>query len=273
MEIHPRKRTLERDGKQATTQAFTQGVSVVALAPEHRELLFGRPQSRRDYLDRILFSIDPTYLSIAQSYRRALSHKQAILHSDLPSEVYFDHVAPWNEALVRAGEEIRRRRSELASELQRLVAHWHQEIASSELTSALSYHWNEEDLNEALKEKGKLEHSIGRTLVGPHRDQLLIQLNGRPVSEVASQGEGASILLALKMAEIERINRETPPILLFDDIGATLDPPRRERLFERITRTHQAIFTTPDPAIAEAAAEKGAKILRRSDERSVSHWL
>lgn len=273
IELAPRSRRLRRDQKPVTSAAaFADSFAVVALAPEHQALVAGGPDERRKYLDRLVFAINPTYLDVAQRYQRALKQKQALLRDLLPWAVFEDRVAPWNEELCRFGEQIRLCRKSLVESLGPVVQEEMSYLGLGKEEIQLIYQPKEGEMTSAMTDKMSAEAAAGRCLVGPHRDELRIEFQGEVAETVASQGERSAILLALKWAEIRLAEgaRSERPTLLLDDLGATLDYARRERLLARLAEwSGQAFLTTADEALRDAAVGAGAAIYTRKNETSL----
>jgi DNA replication and repair protein RecF len=280
--LEPGGRRLGRAGESVPSAAgYCRDLNAVALAPEHEGVISGGPEERRRYLDRALFGSTPFFLEPSQRYQRALKHKQALLRNRLSWPSYRAQVAPWDEELSRYGEEIRKGRRELTARLLPEFARYYVALACAGDIVDLSYRDSPVPLTEEFHRRGREEHGSGRALVGPHRDDLGILLRGRPAAEVASQGEKASLLLALKLAEIHVISTgsEGMPILLLDDLGSTLDTERRKRLLEFVRdRPFQALVTTTDPALVAALREIGGReFCRKNEEKkegfSFARWV
>jgi DNA replication and repair protein RecF len=145
----------------------------------------------------------------------------------------------------------------------------HREIAPDESTLRLSYvsnvqpapgESNESALRRRLRETADKEIWNGATLVGPHRDDLALESDGRALTEFASRGQQRTAILALKLAELDVLGTldGRPPLLLLDDVFSELDPERRAHLVRRIGDLPQAIVTTTtpddlDPALVAAS--------------------
>ncbi len=276
VEIEPTRRRLLRDGREISGMPqFVREMTMVALAPEHQQIVIGAGDERRRYLDFTLFTLNPEYLTIAQQYR-----KQALFRSELPFPVYEDRVSPWDEKIAELGEDIRFRRRKLIRELRPQVRRFFDHLTSGEGEPEISYIESPEALGEELKKKRRAEHAARRALFGPHRDDLEIRLNRQPARAVASQGEKSSLLLSLKLAELEigERTRGEGAVLILDDIGVTLDHKRRKRLFDQLAESpHQALISTPEEEIAEVACAAGGRVLTRVEERSprgfsVARW-
>jgi DNA replication and repair protein RecF len=253
---------------------------MVVLAPEHAKILTGGGEERRTYIDQFIFSITPEYLTIAQKYKRALRQKQALLRQSLPQGVFLDHVAPWNQELVLYGELMRMERRKLVGKIFPIVTEHYQKLSGSSSDVRMSYYESQKPLSEELTAMAIAEHRAARALCGPHRDDLKVELHAHTMS-AASQGERGSMLLALKLAEIQTLHshHKKDPILLLDDVGATLDGERRSRLFSFIQETQgQTLISSAEKEVIEMVRASGGRILRRVDENSllgfsIARWV
>ena len=160
------------------------------------------------------------------------------------------------------------RRRRLLAELARPLAAAHGEIAPGEGALRLAYVSNAaaaagettgEALARRLRETAEKEVWNGTTLVGPHRDDLAFELDGRDLASFASRGQQRTAILALKLAELDLLEAldGRPPLLLLDDVYSELDPARRAHLVRRIANLPQAFVTTTtlddlDPALRAA---------------------
>ncbi len=282
VEIRAGRRRLTQNGKNVSlASAFVEGFRVVILAPEHTEIIGGGAEERRRFLDRLQFSLDPAFLDLSQRYHRALHQKQALLKARLPYGVFADQVGPWNFELARDAEEIRNARRTLTAKLLPRVERHMAALAEEAGGVQLVYREPAVPMARELEERGVAEHASGRALCGPHRDDLTIRLRGEEAERLASQGERASILLGLKLSEVALIQEETgdPPMLLLDDLGATLDAIRRTRLLAHLAEgAYQGLVTTADAGILRAATDAGARAFRKKTEVSsggfsIAHWL
>lgn len=270
VEIEPRKHAFLKNGSRTShTSDFLNSVRVVALAPEHQELISGSGEKRRAFLDHLLCQKNPLLLDLFKTYRKTLKQKQALLKQNPSLNEYRDQVAPWNIQLIEKGEEIRRHRLAMIEELRPRIQEEYRIVSDTSDRVYMEYFQKEQSMTEQLQKLEFQEYRIKRALVGPHRDDFNVQLRDQNASVVASQGEKASLLLAMKFSEIEHLANPDLPTLLLDDVGVTLDENRRKCLFERLEKLHpQTLITTPDPAICHFAQNRGAKIYEKVIENS-----
>lgn len=270
VEIEPRKHAFSKNGSRVQrTSDFLNSARVVVLAPEHQELISGSAEKRRAFLDHLLCQKNPLLLDLFKIYRKTLKQKQALLKQNLSMMDYKDQVEPWNIKLIESGEQIRRLRLELIELLRPRIQEEYQSISQTQDWVTIDYFQKEESMPDQLQKLEFQEYKIKRALVGPHRDDFDIKLRNQSAATIASQGEKASALLALKFSEIEHLANPDLPTLLLDDVGVTLDENRRKCLFERLEKLHpQTLITTPDPAICHFAQNRGAKIYEKVIENS-----
>ncbi len=251
-------KTVERMGD------FFGHLNVVLFSPDDLLILKGQPDLRRRYLDRAVFSIDLSYLRIYHDYNRALKNRNALLKSGNT-----DSLDVWNQQIVITGIALTKRRAHYVAMLAPRVQSFYQNLAGNNEEVSLRY------LSPLVDDTCRLkpdapdvymavlarmlteEMRRGTTLTGPHRDDLLFQLNGCDVKQFASQGQQRSLMLAMKMAEIAMAEEQfaAPPILLLDDLASELDRNRTANMLAYLqSRAIQVFITTTDPAAIPIAA-------------------
>lgn len=227
-------------------------VVVVAFSPSDLGLVKGPPSGRRKFIDRHIVDITPAFLRVLMAYTKALSSKAAVLKSGSATR---SDIEPWNHLLAKYGGEIIERRVAFLKRLEERAAAVHAEYASSDGALSLQL---ESDLlgeNRASYSEVMLEHlervmnkelAQRTTLVGPHRDDVLIQLGGADTRAYASQGQSRSTVLSLKLAVIDLLEETIgeSPIILLDDVDSELDAGRGERLFDSLVRRERQILVT-----------------------------
>jgi DNA replication and repair protein RecF len=223
------------------------------------ELVRGSPEVRRNWLDTLLIQLEPVYAHILQQYNQVLRQRNAYLkkiqdseHKPQPSEL-----AIWDAQLVTAGTRVSRRRDRALARLAPLAAAWHGNISGS--TEALQINYiphvplpqnQQEEIQQAfltkLQQRATAEIYRGTTLVGPHRDEIELTINQTPARQYGSQGQQRTLVLALKLAELQLIEEvvKESPLLLLDDVLAELDPSRQNQLLDTIQDRFQTLITT-----------------------------
>jgi DNA replication and repair protein RecF len=247
-------KSIEIDGIVKKRFSASWALPVVVFEPEHMLLLSNEPERRRAYLDGILIATRPTYKAELQSYKRALSQRNRLLKQENISE---DQLFVWDLQLSQKAGVISKSRQEITEILNKSSYKHYREISKSNDELKLSYmsklsleNYSEEMLSE-LKNSYQKDRARGFTGVGPHRDDLFVELKGSDARITASRGETRSIILALKITELELLKNETnkEPILLLDDVFSELDGSRRRSLAEAL-KSYQTFLTTTDADVA-----------------------
>ena len=224
------------------------GWLAVAFLPMDVRLASGSAAERRQYLDRLLSLADPGYLRSLGRYRAALAQRNSALRQGSA-----DLAAAFDEPLSHAGAEVvaaRERWVGVATEQFREELELLGECGAALLRyrghSALA---ERREWPAALDGARGADRSRGMTTVGPHRDDLTLEIGGRPVRDYGSTGQQRSVSVALKLIEIAtlRAARGTEPALLLDDVFAELDRERQGRLARRLlgSEERQVFLTAP----------------------------
>jgi DNA replication and repair protein RecF len=243
---------------------------VTVFIPDDLELVKGGPQGRRQYLDDLLVALYPRHDVTISELERVLKQRNALLKSaggfaggggrGLPAEVRHT-LDVWDLKLSQLGEALVAARETLTVDLQPLVNAAYQRLAEAvaqrdRAATRLSYQrsW-EGDLHVALERSRTDDLRRGVTSLGPHRDELLLEIGGMSGRTHASQGEQRSLVLALRLAGHELVTGQggSAPILLLDDVFSELDGARSEALLTCLP-AGQAIVTAADAAHVPSGA-------------------
>ena len=223
---------------------------VIYFSPEDLDLVRGEPTFRRDYLDKLLITKTPRISGLLSDYERVVKQRNTLLKTRAPQSV----LAPWSEQLLNLAAVITTERVLLVSELNPLISKNYKELNEVKPASVI-YKSNIEGLTKDQNHNKKLiemkltelqyqEVERGVTLVGPHRDDLILQLGEFPAKGYASHGESWSFAISLKLAALELLKEHgLDPILILDDVFAELDANRRARLVYATTLAEQTIVT------------------------------
>jgi DNA replication and repair protein RecF len=223
------------------------------------------PSDRRHFLDLELSALFPAYLRHLAVYKRALEQRNALLRDSRecpqPPEVF----ETWEEQIATGGAAIRQARTGYVRDLSPIAAERHALMGEGELLDLVyvpkDQAWSADDLRLALDRCRSQDIGRGGTSVGPHRDDLLIQVAGREARLFGSQGQQRTSVIALKLATLELLREKlgSPPMLLLDDILSDLDERRRALLVEIVlTQAGQTVLTCTE------AASAGPDILGRA---------
>jgi len=252
------------------TLDFLGQLNVVEFSCLDLELVRGTPAVRRSWLDRILVQLEPVYSQLLQSYQKILRQRNALLKQSTGVDEPLWQA--WNQQLAVTGTRIMRRRQRLIERLAPLARHWHQVLSGDREVLTLTYNSHVPIADpepeailatfmERLAKRRSLEVIQKTSLVGPHRDDVALELNDQSARQYASQGQQRTLVLALKLAELALVETVVgeAPLLLLDDVLAELDLQRQHILLEvmgdryqtLITTTHLAPFATPWRAHAQ----------------------
>jgi DNA replication and repair protein RecF len=234
---------------------------VVVLSPENGAVTLGMPADRRRFIDIVISQSSRAYLEDLMEYRKILRQRNRILvdtkrSQNDPSEM----LEPWNENLVRRGSHIIQRRARFIQEFKPFLIDAFEKIAGGTERPSITYESSvEADSYESIEnvealffdklgQQYTVEKRIGSSLVGPHKDELVFEINGLSLRGYASQGQHKTFLVALKLAEffyLQERCKETP-LLLLDDVFSELDEPRSQKLLALTDSLGQTFITSTD---------------------------
>lgn len=232
----------------------------VVFSPAHLSLIKDGPQSRRRFLDGAICQIKPRYANFITDYKRALMQRNALLkdvrfHSEL-----YDLLEIWEEKLARLGAAVLLQRyrylqrlcplsdgiySGLSGERERFRIRY---FGQPEAGGSAGLEETAAELRAALKNTRGKDISTGFTSVGPHRDDLLVEINNKPARAYGSQGQQRSCVLALKLGEAALLQEAVgePPVILLDDVMSELDAGRQDYILNHV-RGWQVFVTCCEP--------------------------
>lgn len=250
------------DGRKPRTLAeYAVKTPVVVFQPGELVLSMGGGAERRRLLDRLALYLLPSCSSSLEKYSRALRERQRALAVRGPLA---RDIPEWEELMVRHGVEVTAVRAEASRRLADSATDAFARIASPLGSLAIEYQPGSphgvQPFREALEVNRTKDARRGSATVGPHRDDLLLQLDGWPVRGLASQGQHRAVVLAMKSAEIEILSvvRGIRPILLLDDVSSELDRSRTQALFSYLQRHDGQVFlTTTRPELIDLAGRDG----------------
>lgn len=236
--------------------------SAVIFSPQHLSMIQNGPAERRGFLDTALCLLKPAYASYTSAYERVLRQRNTLL-KDIPlhSEL-LDTLDVWDEKLIEAAQVLTYQRSRYvetllpyASDIYSGITGGGEQFSLRYVSSFLSY---ADTMRDALRLCRKKDIELGSTHVGPHLDDLSVEIDGLSARTFGSQGQQRSAALALKTAEAEVLHQITGeyPIVLLDDVMSELDAGRQRYVLEHI-QGKQVFITCCDPdAVARATVEK-----------------
>ncbi|MBD2772183.1 DNA replication/repair protein RecF [Iningainema tapete] len=253
------RRTVNLNSENIRRQMDFLGVlNAVQFSSLDLDLVRGGPDGRRNWLDTLLIQLEPVYAHILQQYNHVLRQRNAYLRRSQESGVRSQEseLAIWDAQLVNAGIRVIRRRERAIQRLAPIAATWHASISGRQETLKVKYLPNVPiELNptqaqqiffDKIQQRAVAELHQGTTLVGPHRDEVELTINQTPARQYGSQGQQRTLVLALKLAELQLIEEVVgeAPLLLLDDVLAELDPSRQNQLLDAIQERFQTLITT-----------------------------
>ncbi len=249
------KKTFEIEDKTYLRLSPQKSLPVVLFEPNHLLMLSGSPELRRSYSDDLLEQTVPGFGSSRRQYKRVLAQRNALLKQFHHNpQLARSQIFVWNVRLSELAGVIVRERLALLQRINTMASDIYGSISgrgSSEVqleyVSSIPAEQYESALLKRFEQTLERDALIGFTTAGPHRDDLRVRLNGHLSQESASRGESRTIILTLKIIEMQLIesSRDTPPILLLDDVFSELDGKRRHALTNYL-QAYQTFITTTD---------------------------
>lgn len=273
--LYKNKKSLKIDGvRMRKASDLLENIYIVVFSPDDLKIVKEEPEKRRRFIDRELCQLKPVYFSNISKYKKVLTQRNSFLKTEHPDPSMLDI---WDEELSRYGAGIILERSRFIRRLKEISCRIHSDLTEnseildvqyeSDIPVMKDFREQKEAFQEALalgRNRDLFHRNTGR---GPHRDDLMISVNGVDVRNFGSQGQQRSAALSLKLAEIRLIFEETgeEPILLLDDVLSELDRVRQRQLITSFGDIQIFITTTeitkeleeqlPDHSIFEV--EKG----------------
>ncbi|MDQ0284914.1 DNA replication and repair protein RecF [Desulfofundulus luciae] len=249
----------------------------VVFTPDHLLMIKGSPAVRRRWLDQELGPLQAGYLACFRRYQQVLAQRNNLLQRIRVKQRTRQELEPWNQQLVAFGAKIIAWRCRLLAELSPIVREIYGQIGGRDEKAGLSYlsslplerPMGETEICERfmgeLSRRYDEEVTRGQTLIGPHRDDLGTTINGQDVRRFGSQGQQRTMVLALKLAQLELGRRFAGdyPVILLDDVFSELDQYRRQQLVEHIRKKTQVFVTTSQSAGWDIAGLSGRLITVR----------
>lgn len=265
--------------RQTRLAAVMGELNTILIEPHDVDIVRGEPCHRRRFLNMEISQIQPQYCHLLINYKRVLEQRNRLL-KELQSRQSSDGVLDvLNEQLVTYGSRILERRLEFVSHLGHLAKVIHNQITAGEEDLGIEYRSNlglegsecleeiEAALRNRLSQTRMEEIHRGVTLTGPHRDDLVLTVNGVDARTYGSQGQQRTIALSLRLAEVEVMeeNAKEPPVVLLDDVMSDLDEERRSHIFEMVGGRCQTFMTAASMRALDAEFLRFGRVYRISD--------
>lgn len=242
----PDRRKVRINGANATINQLAEWLSVIWLTPSMDRIFADGAGARRRFVDRLVLALEPSHARASSRYEKAVQQRNRLLSGPgSPDPLWLDalemQMAESGASIIDARD---RMLSALVTQLEAAPA---APFAVPVITLDMAGPRDSEQLRDVWKQSRKRDAAAGRTLIGPHRADLVVhhRANGQ-AADRSSTGEQKALLLSLILAHAALVTaqRGVPPILLLDEIAAHLDPSRRAALFERLAATGAQVWMT-----------------------------
>jgi DNA replication and repair protein RecF len=254
--LHNNSKTIFVNSKRETLTRYLTQLQVFSFTAADLDVVRGMPDARRRFIDRGVSSLRPAYLKTIADYNKVIKQKNRVLQlaneGEFSLEKTEDLLGPWNDQLIRLGVLIHQAREEYVINLNAALERqlFERRDVTTRYVSSLENKGDLSDYEWLLRSRMALrlpaEVSAGHALIGPHRDDLEILLDGREIRVYGSSGQRRSALLLLDLAAISLYNSSVNdhPVFIIDDVDAELDERRIRHLLEYLENRTQTFITT-----------------------------
>lgn len=251
---------LSKNGKRASINNvekrkisdFFGHLRVVMFAPEDLDLIKGSPSVRRQFMDLEWMQINKKYLRMLNTYKQVLKQRNSLLKKiNIDSDLTFLNIL--GDQLLEIGIEIINERDRFIKELNTYFKEVYQTFSPHQVNMIYQSDVDEKAFKHHLSKQQKQDILYQSTLAGPHRDDFYIEFNGFDAKGYASQGEQRLIVVAVKLALLKLIEKQTNQkvILLLDDVLSELDQEKQHIFLENIPKEHQIMMNSALPIEGE----------------------
>lgn len=220
----------------------------VAMTPDDVSLVKGGPSTRREFMDIQLSQLDPLYVYYLHRYQRAMRQRNALLKLKQK-----ESISSWEHEMAQAAAYLIPCREKAARNLEIIASQSLSKISGDKESFGLVYKTDvpggAAQAYKTIWEKGReRDFYLGHTTVGPHKDDLLVTIGQKEVRYFASEGQQRSCIASLRFAGWDQLRSHSGhnPLMLIDDVGVSLDPERRQRLFSSLEKLGQVFVTSAD---------------------------
>lgn len=232
------KKQFKRNKKEYTRLADHIGfVPLIQISPADSDLISGGSEERRRFMDVVISQYDKSYLDALMRYNRALTQRNTLLKQDAEPDSGLMDV--WEEMMATTGEVIFQKRTQFIEAFIPTFQSFYSYISQDGEPVGLTYlsQLQTHNLAQSLHDNRMRDRIVGYSLVGVHKDDLEMKLDGYPMKREGSQGQNKTFLIALKLAQFDFLKKtgsNTTPLLLLDDIFDKLDTQRVEQIVKLV---------------------------------------
>ena len=223
-------------------------LNVVFFSPEDLSIIKNGPSERRRFIDMELCQLDSFYLYNLNNYNKIVNQRNKLLKDIYTNYSLKDTLDIWDSQLISYGSKIIERRVSFINQLNEIIYDIHKKLSGDKEEILIKYEPNVliEEFETKLKQSQEKDIKLKMTTVGPHRDDICIDVNGIDIRKFGSQGQQRTAALSLKLSEIELVKKITKdtPVLLLDDVLSELDSNRQKYLLDSIGNIQTIITCT-----------------------------
>ena len=258
------RRTVEQldDGRWQSRGEAVEWARAIAFGWQDLEIVNGAPSARRGFIDGVAGRLYPAHRSALIQFRQLLTRRNRLLQGGSGDAAIRARLEPWDAQFAAVGMELVSRRRRAVAALQTELARVYGALGATRgkveirYRTALGEASDAAALLAALERAQREEVRRRQTVVGPHRDDLAIEIDGADARAFGSRGQQRLLALALRLAELLPVTEAagTTPVLLLDDALSELDPAAREQVVRELGAAEQVFLTTPEPPTVKGAA-------------------
>lgn len=256
MILDDKKSIYVNEVKQSKLSDILGKINMVMFSPDDIEILKSSPAKRRRFLNIMISQLRPHYVHSLNMYQKTLEQRNNYLRQIVNENKPAEMLEIWDESLANYAKEVFEYRNEFIQKIKEKILNIHSQITEGKEELKIKYISDCEDKDtyrEELKKARKSDIERGYTTKGIHRDDIYFFINKKQVNIYGSQGQNRTVILSLKLAELEIIKDETDeyPVLLLDDFMSELDGKRRENFLKNVHNTQILITCTDEFTIRE----------------------
>lgn len=249
-----RAKTIELNREKKTQGELSARLRALLFTPDELQIIKGRPEQRRRFLDRSIADLSRQYWHVLREYEQALRRKSVLLRQRNP---HLEVLEVFNQELITRGSWLIAQRRAYIGELNKTLPERYRAICGQASELMLRYESPQVSLAQLIHDMTPEEIRRGMVLVGPHRDDLRFELDGHDLRRFGSQGEQKSALCAVLLAQLDLYYQRFGdyPVLILDDVLSELDRPRLQRLLQLLPKDIQIFLTHTAVDIDELSPE------------------
>jgi DNA replication and repair protein RecF len=226
-------------------------INVVTFSPEDVFLFKGSPRNRRDFLNKEISKISPSYYLAKNQLTKLLKERNELLKSSNIDRILLE---TYDLQLARANSEIAKKRKDFLEKLEDIIHKEYRELIKKDVDIKIEYlnqfegDYHTESIKERLKESYQDDIQKGSTQIGVQKDDFVLKLDGKNVAHYGSQGQNRLAAIALKLATIKVVKDKTgeEAIVVLDDVLSELDENKRKELIKILSKENQVFLTTTE---------------------------